>query len=74
MRRSMVGLLAAVGAAMAVFAALVVGSILLVIFAIAAGVATGLAAYMALPSPQEKALLVIGEHVIPCDQPKADLP
>jgi hypothetical protein len=48
MYRSMVGLFAAVGAAMSAFVALAHGPVILTIMAIAAGAATGLAAYLAL--------------------------
>jgi hypothetical protein len=53
MPRRMVGLLAAVGATMSALIALVHGDVVLVIIAIAAGVATGSAAYTALP-PEKK--------------------
>jgi hypothetical protein len=49
MPRRMVGLFAAVGAAMSALAALAHGDVVLVIIAAVAGVATGLAAYLALP-------------------------
>jgi hypothetical protein len=46
----MVGLLAAVGAAMSVLITLAHGDIVLVIMAVGAGAATGSAAFLALPS------------------------
>ncbi len=50
MRRSMVGLLAAAGAAMSVFAALTHNDVFLLIIAAVAGAATGSAACLALPA------------------------
>jgi hypothetical protein len=50
MSRSMVGLLAAVGTAMSVLAALAHADVVLTIIAAAAATATGSAAYLALPS------------------------
>ena len=52
MPRSMVGLLAAVGAAMSALAALAHNDAVVVIVAATAGVATGSAAYLALPPPK----------------------
>ena len=48
MRRSMVGLLAAVGTALSTLGALALGSGVLVIFAVVAAAAAGLAAYLSL--------------------------
>jgi hypothetical protein len=50
MSRSMVGLLAAVGAAMSAVVAFAHSDLALVIIAVGAGTATGSAAYLALPS------------------------
>jgi hypothetical protein len=50
MPRSMVGLLAAVGAAMSALVALAHGDVALVLMAAVCGTATGSAAYLALPS------------------------
>jgi hypothetical protein len=49
MARSMVGLLAAVGAAMSALIALAHGDIVVMIMAVAAGATTGSAAYLTLP-------------------------
>ena len=50
MPRRMVGLLAAVGAAMSALVALAHGDVVLVVMAVGAGAATGTAAYLALPT------------------------
>jgi hypothetical protein len=57
MPRTMVGLLAAVGAAMSALVGLAHGDLVWVAIADAAA-ATGLAAYLALPVPNKKKLLV----------------
>ena len=54
MSRSMVGLLAAVGAAMSALAALAHNDVVLLVIAISAGAATGSAAYRSLPSDKKK--------------------
>jgi hypothetical protein len=56
MRRFMVGLLAAVGAAMSTLVALAHGDVVLVIIATSAGAATGSAACLALSPAQPKTL------------------
>ena len=53
MSRNMVGLLAAIGAAMSVLAVLAHPVVILAIIAAAAGGATGLAARLALPSQKK---------------------
>ncbi len=57
MSRNMVGLLAAIGAAMSVLAVLAHPVVVLVIVAAVVGAATGLAARLALPS--EKKILAL---------------
>jgi hypothetical protein len=57
MPRSMVGLLAAVGATVSVLAAVVHGDLVPVI-AVTAGLATGLGVYLSLPSKKNLAILL----------------
>jgi hypothetical protein len=58
----MVGLLVAVGSAMSVFAALAHNDAVLVIIAIAAGVASGSAACLALPQKKSPELPELGDR------------
>jgi hypothetical protein len=52
--RSMVGLLAAVGAMMSTLIAIIHGDVFVIVIALGAGTATGLAACLALPSLQKR--------------------